>query len=262
MLLGPSGEMARPGDPAARRRALLRGAHPVVRSGPGRAPRGSTWPCWGLNRYRQDEPARRCCWGCCRSPPGRRASTARVRGAAASRVGDVPQQRGFPERTRCGRATSWPRAWTDTGGDALALAAGAPQGGRAAQRAGATDYCASPAGRSPGRAAAAADRPGAPRGEAHGHAVRRGAGSPWTCATSTWSAKLVHEQRERTGCAVGVVTDDVTRSSSTWTGSGPGQRLFRIGTPDEVLRSSACLTELTVAPIEALARQRPDPGGR
>lgn len=184
------------------------------------------------------------------------SGTVRVNGtrprAAAARVGYVPQQRGFPARTPL-RARDLVAQGVD--GHRWGIRLHPRRVHRTVdellERVGATDYADAPVGVLSGgeqqrlrvAQALAADPTLVLCDEAllsldlhHQHVV----------------SELVHEQRERSGCAVVFVTHDVNPiiehvDRILYLANGS----FRIGTPDEVLRSDV-LSELYKTRIEVL----------
>ncbi|RLY94640.1 metal ABC transporter ATP-binding protein [Kocuria tytonicola] len=172
--------------------------------------------------------------------------------AAASRVGYVPQQRGFPARTPL-RAKDLVAQGVD--GHRWGIRTHPRRVHRRVaellERVGASEYADAPVGLLSGgeqqrlriAQALAADPTVMLCDEAllsldlhHQHVV----------------SELVHEQRERTGCAVVFVTHDVNPiighvDRILYLANGS----FRIGTPDEVLRSDV-LSELYGTHIEVL----------
>ena len=172
--------------------------------------------------------------------------------AAASRVGYVPQQRGFPERTPL-RARDLVAQGVDghRWGMRLRSRRVHRRVDELLERVGATDYAQAPVGLLSG-------------GEQQRLRIAQALAAEPTvmlCDEALLSldlrhqhvvSELVHEQRERTGCAVVFVTHDVNPiiehvDRILYLANGS----FRIGTPDEVLRSDV-LTELYGSPIEVL----------
>lgn len=172
--------------------------------------------------------------------------------AASSRVGYVPQQRGFPERTPL-RARDLVAQGVDghRWGIRLHPARVHRRVDELLERVGATEYANAPVGLLSG-------------GEQQRLRVAQSLAADPTvmlCDEALLSldlhhqhvvSELVHEQRQRTGCAVVFVTHDVNPiiehvDRILYLANGS----FRIGTPDEVLRSDV-LSQLYGTRIKVL----------
>ena len=172
--------------------------------------------------------------------------------AAASRVGYVPQQRGFPTRTPL-RAKDLVAQGVDghRWGVRMHPRRVHRRVAELLERVGATEYADAPVGLLSG-------------GEQQRLRIAQALAAEPTvmlCDEALLSldlhhqhvvSELVHEQRERTGCAVVFVTHDVNPiiehvDRILYLANGA----FRIGTPDEVLRSDV-LSELYGTRIEVL----------
>ena len=172
--------------------------------------------------------------------------------AAASRVGYVPQQRGFPARTPL-RAKDLVAQGVDGHhwGIRVRPRRVHERVAELLERVGATEYADAPVGLLSG-------------GEQQRLRIAQALAADPTvmlCDEALLSldlhhqqvvSQLVHEQRERTGCAVVFVTHDVNPiidhvDRILYLANGS----FRIGTPDEVLRSDV-LSELYGSRIEVV----------